>query len=421
MSESSGSHPEPRVTPTLYLTRNGLLEPLGQSQVLPYLRGLSRDYRIILITHEKPEDWADAPRMAAARADCARHGIDWRPRPFRPRPRIVAPALSLIRMTREAWQLARRGEARLIHARSYLPAAVAWAVWRLTGTPFIFDMRALWPEEMITAGRLRRGSLMHRLLVGLERRCLRDAAAVVSLTHAAVGHLRQVYPRELADQRIVVIPTCADLDRFTPAPSRPPGPIVHGCIGTVLSGWFRLDWLAAWIAVAAERDPEARFEIVTRDDEARVRAALDPDAALGARLRIGGRRPEAMPEAVRGHDLSVMFFTEGLGKLGSSPTRMAEVLGCGRPVVANAGVGDVARIVTEHRVGVLLEGPAPAQIAAALDALDRLMADPDLPARCRAAAERVFSLAAGVADYGNLYRGILIGQPPIRKQSQYAV
>jgi len=410
------------VTPgSLYLTRNGLLEPLGQSQVLPYLRGLARDYRIILISHEKPEDWVDAPRMAAARADCARHGIDWRPRPFRPRPRIVVPALSLIRMTREAWRLARRGEARLIHARSYLPAAVAWAVWRLTGTPFIFDMRALWPEEMITAGRLRRGSVLHRLLLVLERRCLRDAAAVVSLTHAAVAHLRRVYPQELSGQRIAVIPTCADLDRFTPAPVQPPGPVVHGCIGTVLSGWFRLDWLAAWIAAAAARDTRARFEIVTRDDAARVRAALDPDGTLGDRLRIEGRLPESMPEAVRGHDLSVMLFTDGLGKLGSSPTRMAEVLGCGRPVVANAGVGDVARIVTEYRVGVLLEGPEPAQVSAALAALDRLMADPDLPARCRAAAEGVFSLATGVADYGYLYRGILIGQRPIREHPQCVV
>lgn len=45
---------------TLYLTRNGLLEPLGQSQVLAYLRGLSRDYRITLITYEKDEDRSDA-------------------------------------------------------------------------------------------------------------------------------------------------------------------------------------------------------------------------------------------------------------------------------------------------------------------------------------------------------------------------
>ena len=38
----------------LYITRNGLLEPLGQSQVMPYLRGLSSYYKISLIT--KPNE-----------------------------------------------------------------------------------------------------------------------------------------------------------------------------------------------------------------------------------------------------------------------------------------------------------------------------------------------------------------------------
>lgn len=392
----------------LYLTRNGLLEPLGQSQVIAYLRGLARNYAITLYTHEKPEDLADNAALEAARADCARHSIRWQMRRFRRKPRLIAPALSLGAMFLFALREARARRVGLIHARSYLPAAVAWAVWRLTGTPFIFDMRALWPEELITAGRLRRGSLLHRAIVMIERLCLRDAAAVVSLTHAAVEHLRKVYPAELASQKIAVIPTCADLDRFTPPPDGPPaGPTVHGCIGTLLSGWFRIDWLAAWVATVAERDPEARFAIVSRDDPARLRATLDPKGVLGDRLEISSRRPEEMPDAVRRHHLSVMFFTEGLSKLGSSPTRMAEVLGTGLPVVANKGVGDVARIVRDNRVGVLLDDPSPEAIHRALDELKALMADPELPARCRRTAEEIFSLEAGTAAYDRLYRRIL--------------
>lgn len=392
---------------TLYLTRNGLLEPLGKSQVFGYLRGLSRDHTITLITYEKPEDWADSARMARARADCEAHGIRWLPQRFRQKPRLIAPALSMVRMAWLAWREVRGGRAELIHARSYIPAAVAFAVHRLTGVPFIFDMRALWPEELITAGRLRRGSFLHRAITWIERVCLARASAVVSLTHAAVDHLRNVYPKELEGQCISVIPTCADLDRFTPAPASTSGPKVHGCIGTVLSGWFRTDWLASWLAVAAARDPDAQFEIVTRDDAQQVRRALDPEGKLSGRIRIGPRAPEAMPEAVRAHDLSIMFFTEGLSKLGSSPTRMAEVLGCGLPVVANDGVGDVARIIQEYRVGVLVEGPEPAQMATAMAELDQLLLEPDLAARCRAAAEAIFSLKGGTEAYAELYACIL--------------
>lgn len=396
---------------TLYLTRNGLLEPLGQSQVFSYLRGLSQDHTITLITYEKPEDWADSARMASTRSDCEAHGIRWLPQRFRAQPKLIAPALSMLRMAWLVWREVRRGGIQLIHARSYIPAAVALVVSRLTRVPFIFDMRALWPEELITAGRLRRGSLVHRAIVAAERACLRSSAAVVSLTHAAVEHLRHEYPDELCDQRIAVIPTCADLERFTSKVDCSERFQVHGCIGTLLSGWFRTDWLSSWLTVAAKRDPEAHFEIVTRCDAQQVRRLLDPNGLLGQRLTIGARAPEQMPEAVRSHDLSVMFFTEGLSKLGSSPTRMAEVLGCGLPVVANAGVGDVATIIREWRVGVLVEGPEQSHIYAALDALDELKKDPDLPARCRMAAESIFSLDAGTEAYRSLYADVLAHSP----------
>ena len=399
------------MTPTLYLTRNGLLEPLGQSQIFAYLRGLSKDHSITLITYEKPEDRADTARIARAREACAAHGIRWLPQTFRPCPKIIAPVLNMMRMTWLVWREVRSGRAGLIHARSYIPATVALAVHRLTGVPFIFDMRALWPEELITAGRLKRGSILHRAIVAMERACLRDAAAVVSLTHAAVAHLNSAYPAELDGQRIDVIPTCADLDRFTPTPTKRIGSTVHGCIGTILSGWFRTDWLAAWLSAVATDDPDAVFDIVTRDDAGDVHAALDLKGALGDRLSIGRRPSEEMPDAVGGHDLSVMFYAGGeVSELGRSPTRMAEVLGCGLPVVANEGVGDVADIVRQNRVGVIVDGSKPTQIKAALDELKALMQDPQLAGRCRATAEVIFSLENGTKAYRNIYSSILNAQ-----------
>jgi len=395
------------MTPTIYLTRNGLLEPLGQSQVLAYLRGLSRDCRITLITYEKDEDRADAARMAAMRVECERLGIRWLPQRFVPRPKLIAPALSMLRMV---WLLRRevKGQgAKLIHARSYIPAAVALIVSRMTGVPFIFDMRALWPEELITAGRLRRGSILHRSIVMAERACLKSAAGVVSLTHAAVKHLHQIYPSELANQRIVVIPTCADLERFVPAKKKPDA-IEIGCLGTVLSGWFKLDWLVNFLSVAVERTPNAKIVLTTRDDPEKVRAAFRGNEAVLERLKIAPRSPDQVPEVLRRQITSVMFYAGGeISELGRSPTRMAEILGCGLPVVANEGVGDVATIIREYDVGVLVESATKEDMNVAWDNLHALLEDPDLPDRCRRAAEEVFSLESGIAAYRSLYEDIL--------------
>ena len=392
----------------LYLTRNGLLEPLGQSQIFPYLRGLSRDYRLTLISFEKPVDAADRSAMHRARVQCAELGLRWIPLRFRLKPRPWAPALAIPQLALVAlWQWRRRPRPELVHARSYVPAAIALLLHRLTGVPFIFDMRALWPEELITAGHLRRGSLLHRALLRLERRCLQEASAVVSLTQAAVGYLQKRYPRELAGQRIAVIPTCADLQRFQPAAPAPAAPLVIGCIGTVLSGWFLIAWLRAFFEAIARVDPTARFELISRDAPGAILAALQPSSAWGDRLFIQSAAPAEMPAIVLRHTASVMFFTGGLSKLGSSPTRMAEVLGCGRPVVANPGVGDVEQVVRQNRVGVLARGSSAAEMDACVVELLALLQDPDLAKRCRDTAETLFSLESGTAAYRQLYDEIL--------------
>ena len=178
----------------LYLTRNGLLEPLGQSQIFPYLKGLATRVSITLISFEKPADWSDWHSRRRVQQQCQQLGIRWIPLRFRPKPRPWAPALAIPQLGLVAfWQWRRRRKPELVHARSYVPAAIALLLHRLTGVPFIFDMRALWPEELITAGHLRRGSWLHRTLFWLERRCLKEASGVVSLTDAAVSHLPVSY------------------------------------------------------------------------------------------------------------------------------------------------------------------------------------------------------------------------------------
>lgn len=389
-----------------------MLEPLGQSQVLSYLKGLSERYQLSLISFEQAEDLADREAVARVAEECRQHGIRWLPQRFFFRPRIIAPAWSMLVFLVLCWREVRRGEVDFIHARSYIPAAVALLMHKWTGTPFIFDMRALWPEELITAGRLKRGSLLHKLITRVERACLRHAAAVVSLTHSAVSYLQQQYPQELHAQQLVVIPTCADLRRFAPGEAaNEPGPMfscpVYSCVGTVLSGWFHLDWLATFFHTVAAQDPQARFEIITRDNAAEVRRQVGGDAAFQARLRIFGLPAHEVHTAVKGHSVSAMFFTPGVSKLGSSPTRLGEVLGCGRPVVANSGVGDVARIVEQYRVGVLVSDGSRQSMERALEELTELQRDPQLPARCRQAAEEVFSLESGTRAYSELYRKIL--------------
>lgn len=390
----------------LYLSYTGLLEPLGQSQVLAYLRGLARDHRITLITFERPESLAEPKALEAGRATCEAVGIRWLPQRYHKRPRMAAKVYDMGRFTAVALRETATGKIDLVHARSYLPAFVALAVKLLTRTPFIFDMRAFWPDEMVAAHRLRAGSLLFRLLKWAERVCIKHAAAVVSLTQAGVDYMRPRHDPTGKHVRFVVVPTCVDLDRFRPGSDQEGSLSSVGSVGSVLSGWFRFDWLTTFLRVLSTLEPHVELRIVTREDAELIRGRLSEAGVRSERLVVYGVSAEEVPAALTHLSAAAMFFETGVAKMASCPTRMGEILACGLPVVANSGVGDVGELIHRYRVGVLVEENSERAMQLAIAELIALLRDPELSARCRSAAEDWFSLAKGTAAYEALYQQI---------------
>jgi len=126
--------------------------------------------------------------------------------------------------------------------------------------------------------------------------------------------------------------------------------------------------------------------------------------AMQASLSIFPMTPHRIHKDVQAQSVSVIFYAGGhVSELGRSPTRMKEVLGCGLPVVVNAGVEDVARIIIDYPAGVLVTDAGETAMTAALAELNTLMQEPALARRCRQAAQEAFSLELGAAAYRALY------------------
>jgi hypothetical protein len=91
----------------LYISYDGMCDPLGGSQVLPYLFGLARlGHRITLISFEKRERSAEE-RDAVGRA-CAEAGIEWRPLAYHKRPPVLSTLYDVRRMRDLAFRLHRK-------------------------------------------------------------------------------------------------------------------------------------------------------------------------------------------------------------------------------------------------------------------------------------------------------------------------
>lgn len=389
----------------LYLSYTGLMEPLGRSQILAYLSRLSDEYQFTIISFEKIADLDKSDAVRNLKKECRDLGITWIPKKYHYSPRLLATTYDLMVLVSSTYNYSKGGKAQIVHCRSYIPSIAAWLVGKITNTPFIFDMRALWPEEMIDAKRLKRDSYIHRLLQFLEAKLLEDASHIVSLTNAAVKYLTKIYP-DLSKNNFSVITTCVDLERFKNSDSSSEKKKL-GTMGTVISGWYKLDLLFKTFKIQQEFDSNSKFKIVTRDSVKDLRRLASKYNIQHSKIEIISSDPKDIAYNISDLKAGLLYFTQGISKIGSAPTRMGEFLACGIPVIGNRGVGDMAQIIEDFNVGVVLENDDDESINEALRKLNKLYEDEGLIKRCQNTAESYFSVEKGSEKYRQIYKKII--------------
>src|SRR5207248_2823753 len=195
------------ISGVLYISYDGMLEPLGQSQVIGYLERLAPGRRIHLISFEKPRDWANREQVDAMRRHLADIGIQWHPLRYHKSPSTPATAFDIAAGTAFALALAFRHGIAVVHARSYVAGVMALAVKRATGARFLFDMRGFWADERVDGGLWSASSRLYRAAKRVERSLLLGADHIVTLTHASEDEIRRFdYLQERA-LPITVVPT----------------------------------------------------------------------------------------------------------------------------------------------------------------------------------------------------------------------
>jgi glycosyltransferase involved in cell wall biosynthesis len=389
----------------LYISYDGMLEPLGQSQVLAYLEELAPGRRIHLIGFEKPSDWEDEFARERVRQRVAAAGIDWHPLRYHKSPSALATAYDIAAGSARAVAIARRHRIGIVHARSYVAGLMALAVKRATGARFLFDMRGFWPDERADGGLWPANGQLYRIAKKAERRLLLAADHIVTLTHAAEQELGRFDYLAGRAPPITVIPTCADLDRFKPQGPPQRDPFVLGYVGSV-GTWYLLDEMLRCFTLLRERLSDARLLVVNRGEHELIRSRATAHGIAPDELEIVAAEHSEVPALIRRMTAGMALIKPSYSKIASAPTKLAEYLGCGVPCVGDRGVGDVAEIIEEHRVGVVLNGFNQGDLEHAIDRTIKLTSETGLQQRCRRVAADLFSLRRGVEAYASIHEAL---------------
>jgi glycosyltransferase involved in cell wall biosynthesis len=389
----------------LYISYDGLMEPLGQSQVLQYLKSLARQHSIALITYEKPHDLADESRLAALRAEVEQVGIYWFALTYHKRPSSLATAYDIsLGLLLGAWLVLTR-RVHIVHARSYVPSVIALCLKKLLGVRYIFDMRGFWADERVDGGIWPAGSRLYSVAKWFERRFLQSADTVVSLTRAGVDEINKFPYLQGRMPHFEVIPTCTNLALFYPPPAaaKDVRPFTLGYVGSV-GTWYLLDQMIECFKLLCRHRPDARMLFVNRHEHDLIRQRL---AALGVGedcVDITSANHAGVVTLMHRMDAGILLIKPVFSKRASAPTKLGEFLGSGIPCLGNADVGDVESVLEGHGVGIVLQNFNENTMENAVLSLLELCIKPGTAELCRGVAEEVFSLEKGVTAYGRIYQ-----------------
>lgn len=408
----------------LFISYNGMLDPLGQSQVIPYLRELSEacGVRFTLLSYEREAAWQaeGRARCEELRARLASHDIDWHRLRYHQRPSLPATFYDVIAGVRYARNLVKRNGIEMVHARSHIPATIALALKKRLGVKMIFDVRGLMADEYVDAGHWRAGSIKYRLTKRMERRCLAATDGVVTLTEAIWPIIKEwdgLRGRTLPHE---VVPCCADLELFrfdAEARARRRAElkldqkfvvVYSGSIG----GWYLTEEMADLFATLLRERANAHFLWLTPGAHDTIKNLMRARGILESQYSVRAVKTADVPSYLSASDVGLAFIKPCFSKLASSPTKTAEYLACGLPVIINAGVGDADALVTGEQVGALVHHFNSEAYKQAAATVSQLLEDVEATRRrTRSVAQRLFDVrGVGLERYARLYETVVSSQ-----------
>ena len=402
----------------LYLSYDGMTDQLGQSQVLPYLIGLSNlGHTFHLVSFEKEDRF----QKEKHRIEDLLNGtaIIWVPIRYHKNPPVISTIIDLIALKKKVDALQVKHQFDIVHCRSYITALAGLSMKKKYGLKFIFDMRGFYADERVDGGIWNLSNpvfkSVYKYFKRKEAEFLRNADAIISLTYAAEA-IMQNWKLKPGKLPITVIPCCADLDLFdynnvdhsslhqirNQLQIKPEQFVLTylGAIGT----WYLLDEMLDFFSVLLTYLPHAVFLFVTNENAEEILKRLPGKNILPQSVRIVSAKRDEVPLYLGLSNYSIFYIMSVFSKKASSPTKQAEIMGMGVPLICNSGIGDTDLVVNKFASGLLTNCFTATHYN---EAVKKIVSGYEFSKnKIRAGAIEFYSLKTGVKRYNEVYLNV---------------
>lgn len=403
----------------LFISYDGMTDPLGQSQVIPYLQGLSANgFTITLLSAEKPEVYD--PNKKIISEILQQSNINWEPVMYTKKPPVLSTLYDIHKLKKAAARIYKKHPYQMVHTRVGIPALVGVWLKKKYGIFFLNDIREFYADSRVDGGMWKQSSLLYRIIYryfkNQEILQVKESDGIVCLTHAAQKIIKS-WPYYNSAVPLEIIPCSADLQLFDPANIDEkqknqyaeklgihPGDFIISYLGSI-GGWYMTDEMLRFCKLLSDQLPGARFLFISpHRHEQILQAAAVHNITPEKIITIKASRKE-VPMLASFSNYSLFFIKPCYSKLSSSPTKHGELMAMGIPVITNGGVGDMYEIVTENNAGFIVDDFSDDSFNKVI----RVMMDNPAFSKqdIRKAATGIYALDNAVKSYTRIYTAIV--------------
>ena len=403
----------------LFISYDGMTDPLGQSQVLPYLQGLSKNgYEFFILSCEKEQ--AFAQNKIAVEAMLKGYNINWVPLQYTKTPPVFSTLRDIWQLRNAAKKIHAANNIDMVHTRPGIPALVGLWMKQTMGVKFLHDVREFYADSRVDGGIWNTSNPLFKIIYNYfkkkEAAQLACSDGIVCLTHAAekIIFADSAYKKNTPLQ---VIPCSANLDMFNTLAINQTekkrlqqelniaeDDFIISYLGSI-GGWYLTKEMMQFCKQLADKIPKAKFLFISPHLHKVIAAEAAKYGLPASKLIIKKGSRKEIPVLLSFSNYSLFFIKPCYSKLSSSPTKHGEIMAMGIPVITNSGVGDVKEIVQKYNGGFVADNFSTETYSVIIDQIHAGKAfDATL---IRKGAVDVYSLDKAVELYTKLYKEVL--------------
>ncbi len=387
-----------------------MTDPLGQSQVLPYLLGLSKKgHQITLLSFEKEEKYTIYKQEIEALLKNT--SIVWYPLKYTKKPPVLSTMIDIRKGKQLIKKLHKKNHFDIVHCRGYISMLLGMAL-KKKGVKIIFDMRGWWPDEKLESGFWNKSYFIpvYKYFKKLEQKFFVESDFIVSLTHASKKEI--IHQFNIPENKIGVIPTCVNFQVFKAfevsirnrirnkynIPIDSKVLLYSGSLG----GNYDLSLFVKFFDAFNLAFPDSYFLILSNTNKKAIEEYFIENTPNYKNIIIDSSSYSNVHEYIMAGDVGLILYGEGFSNIGRSPTKLGEYWASGLPIISLPKIGDVDSILSKGG-GVIAASKTIENIKKAFEEIDYHIDKNTL----RKKAIDYYSLDKGILFYLNSYKKLL--------------